>query len=207
MQNNQMSIDDKMAQAVANRDKILQTRAERQLAETAEAIEGLYDFIIGEATNKQLPEPLFVEHFLPYFSGRKIIDRNTPIIAEWISVAGSPMAEVDVIDHTGTILFTVPGVYSTKGINPKRPMERVASSIESATYMHNLRKRNFPRQASQAFQVEMEEAANELYVGGGTDTDTRWNDIFERYGIFIGKKEETKVEEEDDDHIEFEYEY
>ena len=68
----------------------------------------------------KVPESIFVNYFLPRFINLNNINGVDPRnhIVEWISIAGSPMAEVSVVsDSTGEELFVVPAYLSTNHLS------------------------------------------------------------------------------------------
>lgn len=71
----------------------------------------IFNGLVENAPVNSLPESVFVNYFLPCFIGQQT---NPNWVMEWISIAGTPMAEVNIIkDGTQEILFRVPGILST----------------------------------------------------------------------------------------------
>jgi hypothetical protein len=71
--------------------------------------------LVENAVINYIPESLFVNYFLPLFMGG---GSNPNWVVEWISIAGTPMAEVGVIkDGTNEVLYRVPGILSTKNMH------------------------------------------------------------------------------------------
>lgn len=64
-----------------------------------------------------LPEPLFRQHFLPFFLGNVAPGPNNEVVSAWIGIAGAPTAEVDIIDDARNVLFTAPAIFSTTSLN------------------------------------------------------------------------------------------
>lgn len=64
-----------------------------------------------------IPESVFVNYFLPGFLGTIDTTAHPNWVLDWISVAGSPMAEVSVIDDTTKeVLYVVPGILYTNNL-------------------------------------------------------------------------------------------
>lgn len=62
----------------------------------------------------KLPESVFVNYFLPHFIGQ---GNNPNWVMEWISIAGTPMAEVAIFkDGTNEHLFNVPSLLYTNNL-------------------------------------------------------------------------------------------
>ena len=81
-----------------------------------------------ESINK-LPEYIFVDFFLPYFSGKLNLKDSEEPITKWISIAGSPTKEVDIIDNsTGEILFRVPSLINTSKLNVTKNDKKISAS-------------------------------------------------------------------------------
>lgn len=71
--------------------------------------------LVDSVTYNRIPESLFMNYFLPCFTGNQ--PNNPNWVVEWISVAGTPMAEVTVFDDaTRQDLFNVPGILHTNNL-------------------------------------------------------------------------------------------
>lgn len=73
---------------------------------------GLLD---GFQRNK-LHEPIFRQYFLPFFTNAVAPSPDNNAYAYWVGVAGSPTSEVDVVDDSGEVLFTVPALLNTNSL-------------------------------------------------------------------------------------------
>ncbi len=61
-----------------------------------------------EVNGPVIPESLFVQMFLPFFAGNRVVEADE-LPAKWIGLAGSPFTAVRVFhDVTREILYTVP---------------------------------------------------------------------------------------------------
>lgn len=69
--------------------------------------------LVENQPRARLPEPLFKEHFWPYFNHDKEASRDDSVFAQWVGVAGSPTSEVDVFNEVGEVVFTVPALLNT----------------------------------------------------------------------------------------------
>ena len=74
----------------------------------------IFDPIVTGFVPNSIPENVFVGYFLPSFIGGT---QNPNWVAEWVSVAGTPSAEVSVVDIQGNILFQVPPLLSTQSLS------------------------------------------------------------------------------------------
>jgi len=66
---------------------------------------------------KKIPEPVFREIFLPYFTGEKKADKNNEAIANWIGLIGSATSPAEVVSVTGDVLFEVPPMVDSSLVN------------------------------------------------------------------------------------------
>jgi hypothetical protein len=75
--------------------------------------EAIYRGLVEDkaAVCQQMPEALFVNHFLPSILGEK--NDNPNWMVEWIGVSGSPAAEVAVVNQKREVLFFVPPIINT----------------------------------------------------------------------------------------------
>lgn len=81
----------------------------------------IFEGLLHNNTVNSLPESIFVNYFLPCFLGKT---QNTNWMLEWVSIAGTPMAQVAVFkDNTTEVLFNVPGLLQTNSLlmNSKGP--------------------------------------------------------------------------------------
>lgn len=69
---------------------------------------------------KKIPEPVFREIFLPYFTGERKPDPNNSAIAHWIGLVGSASDPADIVDVKGEVLFQVPPMYDSSVIDTRR---------------------------------------------------------------------------------------
>lgn len=174
----------------------------RMLNEIAtEATNDLFDAMIADKQNNVLPEHIFTQYFLPYFAGRVPITKKTTVMADWISIAGSPVAEVDIIDGSNNVMFTVPSLFDTRIINPSRSEDE--KTLGQIFDLYSLKSNNLPVVASRylrdALYEKTEDLTEELSI-----KDTRWDDILTRYDmqpIDVKADSKAKQVEYDDDLI------
>lgn len=80
--------------------------------------------LIDRVERSKLPEPLFRQNFLNFFIGKENPGPESEVVSAWISIAGSPTAEVDIVDAAGQTLFTAPALFSTNTLNTDRKTHR-----------------------------------------------------------------------------------
>lgn len=177
----------KMTQAVENMNQGVQSKLVDNLKKDLIEKENLFFREILDETNfarTKLPEEVFVKNFLPYFSGQSSIKDNPQIVPTWISIAGSPMAEVDVVDATGQVQFTVPAFYDTTVVNATR-QSRAGSDIGLIVNQYTQEKNNLPQTAETHVVQHLSQKGQEIVQPSVNfqDNQKKWITIFERYGL------------------------
>ena len=157
------------------------------------ALNFLYDIAVvkGQEDHRgRIPENIFVGYFLPYF--RQVIhspqeitaemkERREKILTDWISVAGSAFNEVAVIDNAGRTLFVVPGLNSTKVINPVR--KDGAPSFETIANMAERLQLVSPVKSQEYQNDRLHDKIKDMADGKHRfrENEKIWLDIFSRY--------------------------
>ena len=159
-----------------------------------------------------LPENIFVSYFLPFFCGEVDISKyKENVLSQWISIAGSPTAQVNIVKPgTNNILFVVPGLVDTNfidinNINKSQPLNHIFTNYE-------LHKNQLPilghKYLANALEDKMKQIAvkDEAVKSSMTLHQQQWLDIFTRYGKIKGSTE-TSTKNNDairDDEMSFE---
>ena len=78
-------------------------------------INGVLDAITTPKT--KIPEPVFREIFLDYFTGEKVPTKSEDAIAHWVGLVGSATEAAEVVNVKGEVLFEVPPMYDTSRVN------------------------------------------------------------------------------------------
>ena len=77
----------------------------------------VFDALLNNVTKNVLPESIFSKYFLPCFLGLRNDQSSVNWMAEWVSVAGTAMSEVTIIDdNTKQPLFDVPPIFNTTAL-------------------------------------------------------------------------------------------
>lgn len=141
-----------------------------------------YDSLVVNQTKQRIPENVFVAHFLPYFSGQDL-SQGRNVVAEWIGVAGSPMAEVEVVDQAGQVLYSVPPIYDTNILEIAN--RQVGHSMADIYQQYELRRAGVPAAANAYLNNNLADKSREIVKGHIDETSVagRWNNIMTRYGI------------------------
>ena len=143
--------------------------------------------IINSDLVNRIPESLFVNYFLPYFTGERHDNPNW--ILEWISVAGSPMSEVVVFDDvTKEDLYVVPSLFNTK----KLIFTRGTDTFKNI-YMHfNRLNANIPGLGFKFLNEMLEKKTGEIQeLVDHSESIKQWNYILTRYDYKQSTNEES----------------
>lgn len=132
-----------------------------------------------------LPEQIFVNYFLPFFTGRHDFIARPNIFSEWISIAGSPMNEVAIIDSFSNIMYYVPAVFDTSFINAAKQSER--PTFSQITDHANLLNNNIPAISDRFLTDALSEKLPDITenVSVNTANERRWIEIFAKYKISL----------------------
>lgn len=148
-----------------------------------ESTDFFYEQLVASNPHGRLPEDIFVAVFLPYFSGQKPIGPDVNVFANWISIAGSPMNEVDIIDPAQRVLFTVPALFDTNifQIATRNP----GNSFTDIMNEYGLRNDTLPVAANRFLYNSLDRKVDEIKQDSPQHMNSmqRWSVIFQRYGI------------------------
>ena len=161
-----------------------------------EAVTRLYDEILNTA-RARFPESKFRTLFAPYFMGEKEIPSNSDFYTAWIGIAGSPQAEVDIVDDKGNVVFTVPSLIDSSIIN-----------ISGKTHLEDI-----SREAElhyQRLKAEGDKFSNEVMVpevkkliSGETKAKEKWEKIARYYGYEKKSPNKDQISNNDDSDLDY----
>lgn len=133
--------------------------------------------------NNKLPEHLFVNTFLPFFSGELSLNEKPDLLLTWYSIAGSQFNEVDIINPKGEIIFTVPAIADRTIINPLKTTNSnvtlsdiVALSKQYETSLPIVAENKLVQNLL-AKEKELREKSTDY-----NNNEIRWINILSRYG-------------------------
>lgn len=153
----------------------MQENARTQIAEIHKAL-------VPDHKNARLPESVFKQEFLPYFSGKVDVTTSNPVLGRWVGVAGTAMSEVDVFDDvTGDTIYTVPALTDTTVLNviDRKPGNSFADIFEN----FKLYGRTAPGAGNQYLAKALDQKIKDIVtpqVNTSTVAD-RWIAIIGRY--------------------------
>lgn len=165
-------------------DKTKKTLEDVMAAETkavlAADISDIYSNLVEGVDNAKLPEPLFIEHFLPVLLGTINTTDHPEVVENWGKVAGSPHNDFDVINQDGETLFTVPALYSTEVLDVIN--RRLGVSYSEIYDKYELHRKSFPIPADRALLETLGEKANHATKSQDeSESLSRLSKIFARY--------------------------
>ena len=157
---------------------------EDQTLKLQQEMDSIYDSLVVNAPHNMLPENIFREHFLPFFSvsAEEGIGSDNAVLSQWISIAGTPNNEVDVVDGAGQVLFTVPSLFDTSVIETVQ--RDVGNSLADITHTFELKNNNIPIVAENYLNNQLTKKLGIVKPSTNREeVEKRWGSIFARYGI------------------------
>ena len=177
---------------MTDRKSIQEAMKQQTIENIRSQTDDFYKELVQQNTNGRLPENIFVGYFLPYFSGQKPIDKSSQVMADWISIAGTPMNEVDILDQSGNTIYTVPSLFDTNIIKVNSRKE--GESIADIYNQYDLRMNNIPSVANNFLLKALDKKIEDLNTQSTIHDNnvTRWNSILSRYGLNTTKTSDQK---------------
>jgi hypothetical protein len=149
----------------------------------AEQIKNIHDSLtsISAQDITSLPEPVFVNSFLPFFAGQTVTsDIN---VSTWVGIAGNPYRSVNIVGANGEVLYTIPPLFDREALDPNKrqigvsPMQHVMKTYEQFMQLSPQRARSY---------LDQELAKRNLAVDARENIISNlhiWNAIFARYNL------------------------
>lgn len=161
------------------------------ISESSKQIKFIQESLASNNIKNRIPEEVFVGNFLPLFANiKEAIPKNVDI-SIWIAIAGSPFKEVDVVDNSNVVIFTVPPIFCNNSIKPLSERGEQITNIVAIAEKLSLRS---PIEANMYVQNKLYNINKKLHNPiDDSSYKTEWNNIFKRYNIdysFDIKKEE-----------------
>lgn len=158
--------------------KIANKEREHIINDLKNKINIIYD---GINVKNTLPESIFVNYFLKFFTGEKTSDTW---VLEWISIAGTPMSRVTIIDDvTKEPLYEVPAIISSSNLNNNPTV-----SLSDITKRYEMENNNIPDIAKYNFYNNLDNyIQNNIQVQRNTIND-EWLNIYKRYNLINNKE-------------------
>ncbi len=160
-------------------DNIIQSDLMDNFAKTADAF---YNEIVVKQPRGSMPENLFLEYFLPYLTGLTPIPQDTNVYAEWISIAGSPISEVNILDSTtNEVLYTCPALFDTNTINTTK--REPGESFNDIFIQYDMQLNTLPVVANNYLNQELTKKLNSVEsLSSDVGNVLSWTEILTKYG-------------------------
>jgi len=126
----------------------------------------------------QLPESIFVNHFLDFFMNFNTGDMSAPLNIKWVELSGSPYNEVEIIDGKGNVIYNVPPLMARVDVTGK-PIEEFNFGKMVGEY--KLRSNRIQADADNFLNRQLGGMDKQLTPNSKEDIMTRWVMIFKRY--------------------------
>lgn len=167
---------------------------EMLLAEMEKTKNIIFNGLLNDSYMNKIPESLFVNYFLPCFLGQT---NNPNWVLEWISIAGSPMAEVAVVrDGTDEVLFVVPSILNTNNLF----LNKQEGDLGDIFTRYEQINKNIPIQGLNFLIQALNSKNNELLSKlNFSEINKRWTDILARYGLINPDEINSFSENKNDD--------
>lgn len=167
--------------------KVLAAQLTEQISQVDMAAEK--DFInelleAVETPKARIPEPVFREIFLPYFTGEKEPSRNEDAIAHWVGLVGSATESANVVNVKGEVLFEVPPMYDSSRINT---VKDDSDNTNFSTIFTVYAEQSSVHSALGNQYLGEELAKKTRYISEGNKEGPSWKPVLEYYGLI--KKE------------------
>lgn len=154
----------------------------QSLTEATQSVFEAHGILVENVEKTKIPEPIFVDHFLPFFSGEHVDPRENRL-SEWIAIAGSPMASVDVVDQNNNTVVTIPPVMNSDVISVTSSKMKPIST----TFMqYDLEKTISPTGSSITLHNSLVERASGVISADSVTQNTvkeAWDNVFKHYGV------------------------
>lgn len=165
------------------------------LMKLTDSLDHIYSSLVAEGKSK-IPEPVFIEHFLPFFSGKEVENPNT-VMQNWVSIAGSPLHEVDVVNEKQEVIFTVPAIMDTGLLNVIKNNSQ--ETLPSIYNRYNIQKDSLIADAGNKLLNELnnnfkQTINSETYI----NNSNKWVNIIQRYENPTDKKTTSQINQDND---------
>lgn len=169
-------------------DKLTKQFTDAAEQEVRESIDFHFDALVIKPNKEinKLPESIFVQVFLPFFCGEKSINDEKDILVKWVSIAGSPTKEVQIIDDNGDDLFVVPALMDSTIIDIKNDSQ--GQTFLSIIANYELHKNQLPVVGENYLKNSIDEKMKTLTKDSTAheSNEKSWNEIFIRYNKIDG---------------------
>lgn len=179
-------------------DKFTEQISKINMEGEREFINELMDAI--ETPKVKIPEPVFREIFLPYFTGEKKATKSEEAVAHWVGLVGSATESAEVVSVKGEVLFEVPPMYDSDKINT---VKKETDMTNLGSIFSNYAEQAVVHQALGQRYLAEELAKKTQYIEPNKDTGKSWEPVLKYYGLIKQEEEKVKTQVNGDDDLEF----
>ena len=151
----------------------------QEITQLREEINQGYKMLVKQ--HNKLPEFLFRQNFLDFFTGKVPKDQHHKYIAMWVSISGSPTARVDIVSGNNEVLFTIPGIFAT--VPTKTGVEKEELPMKAILEGYELHKTRLPAVGNRYLQDIIPHKLSQISITANTEEQAMWEKVFEHYGI------------------------
>jgi len=149
---------------------------------------------------RSIPENMFVHHFLPFFSG-ETTENAQEAMTNWITIAGSPMHPVNIVNQQGQVVAQVPPINNNNALDPTGKDTNMAYAMKEAKSLSGLS----PIAGQELILGKLSEKLDNMTAGldqKQTGMQERWNDLLKHYNKPpIGHKSTNDKQTSDDSDV------
>lgn len=130
---------------------------------------------------KKIPEPVFREIFMPYFTGEKKPTEKDPAIAHWAGLVNGGTESAEVVNVKGETLFIVPPLYDSRRIKTLRDgkSQSYSSIFTEFADQSTVHKPSATREMAGQLAKKLDKAIDE----GKNTSKEGWEKIRQHYGL------------------------
>lgn len=178
---------------IENKVNLIKNLLESEVKRYRDAV---FNNLLDNPVINNIPESLFVNYFLPCFIGRS---NNSNWVLEWISIAGSPMAEVGVFDdNTKELLYIVPSILNSNNMFLNKSEGDIGDILTRYDQINS----NNPMQGLGFLIDALNNKNSELFNKiNFNDVNNRWISILSRYNLITNENTVTKTKNTDLDNV------
>ena len=141
--------------------------------------------LVDKQDRRELPEALFKELYLPYFAGQDNINSRPDLIEKWLNVAGTGFSEVNLINDSGEVIATVPGLSSTLHLQVSTSSVNLSDACRQAEIVGSQIKSLGTRYFNSALLAREKELIDTIVPDSLESVKQKWNEVFQHFGIDV----------------------
>lgn len=152
------------------------------------------DELSKENNRVRIPEKLFVEYFLPLMT--HMVNDDRPYIKEWVALAGSPTAEVEVVTPDGE-LIVIPPMFNTDTVT--KLIDDDTKGLSEILTEASDRIQVMPAKGINYLNANLANTANS--ISAPYNYNDAWKDILVKYNIIkptVGSLLDDAKDDDDD---------